>query len=102
MEFILYISILIITVTALWVIIAYPKNYLFKGIFVPLLIVVSMSLYFTYNAILGYATSQDPPEIVQYLYHVSNKDTGVIFVLMVGKDKKEPRLYNMEWNEELE
>jgi len=102
MEFILYISILIITVTALWVIIAYPKNYLFKGIFVPLLIVVSLSVYFTYNAILGYATKQDPPEIVQYLYHVSNKDTGVIFVLMVGKDKKEPRLYNMEWNEELE
>ena len=102
MEFILYISILIITVTALWVIIAYPKNYLFKGIFVPLLIVVSLSVYFTYNAILGYATKQDPPEVVRYLFHAANKDTGVIFVLMVGTNKDEPRLYNMEWNEELE
>jgi len=55
MEFLLYIGILLITLTSLWVIIAYPKNYMFKAIFIPVLIFAAMATFFTYQAILVYA-----------------------------------------------
>jgi len=101
MEFVLYISFIIIVVTTLWVLANYPKNYLFKSIFIPILILVAMSTYLTYNAILGYATNQDPPEVVRYLYHVTDKDKNIIYLLLVGS-KREPRLHGLEWNKELE
>jgi lysozyme len=101
MEFLLYISFLLVVITTLWVLVSYPKNYLFKAIFIPALILVTMSTYFTYNAILGYATNQDPPEVVRYLYHATDKDKNIIYLLLVGS-KREPRLHELEWNKELE
>ena len=101
MEFLLYIGIFLITLTSLWVIIAYPKNYMFKAVFIPVLIGVAMATFFTYQAILGYGTSQAPPEVVRYLYHASDRESGTIYTLLVG-DIGEPRLYKMPWNEELE
>ena len=101
MEFLLYISFLLVVITVLWVMVSYPKNYLFKAIFIPALIVVTMSTYFTYNSILGYSTTQDPPEVVRYLYHATDKDNDVIYLLLIGR-KGEPRLHKLPWNEELE
>ena len=101
MEFLLYIGILLVAITALWVIIAYPKNYMFKAVFIPVLIGVGMATFFTYQAILGYGTTQPPPGVMRYLYHASDKESGVIYTLLVG-EKGEPRLYKMPWNEELE
>ena len=101
MEFLLYISFLIVVITALWVMVSYPKNYLFKAIFIPALIVVTMSTYFTYNSILGYGTTQDPPEVVRYLHHATDKDKELIYLLLIGR-KGEPRLHKLPWNEELE
>ena len=101
MEFLLYISFLIVVITALWVMVSYPKNYLFKAIFIPALIVVTLSKYFTYNSILGYGTTQDPPEVVRYLHHATDKDKELIYLLLIGR-KGEPRLHKLPWNEELE
>ena len=101
MEFLLYISVMIISITALWILVIYPKNYLFKAIFIPALILVTMSTYFTYNSIMGYGTLQDPPEVVRYLYHAVDKDNEIIYLLLVGP-KREPRLHKLNWNKGLE
>ncbi len=94
-----YISVLLITITALWTIVAYPKNYLFKTIFIPVILFVGFSLFETYQSILGYATTADPPEKIQYIYHV--KQDNFIFLLIRG-DNGTPRMYKLVSSEELE
>jgi lysozyme len=101
MEFLLYLSFLIVVITILWVLVSYPKNYLFKAVFIPILIVVTLSTYFTYNSILGYSTTQDPPKIVRYLHHVTDMDKNIIYLLIIGR-KGEPRLHKLDWNKGLE
>ncbi len=94
-----YISVLLITITALWTIVAYPKNYLYKTIFIPVILFVGFSLFETYQSILGYATTADPPEKIQYIYHV--KQDNFIFLLIRG-DNGTPRMYKLVSSEELE
>ena len=100
--FYLYLSLLLITGTALWAIISLPKQYLFKAFYIPIVMVTVLLLYYTYNGILGYATKEDPPEIIQYIYHVVNKDTDTIYLLLIEPQQTEPRLYTLPWNKELE
>ncbi len=59
-------------------------------------------MYYTYNGILGYATREDPPEIIQYIYHIVNKDTDTIFLLVIEPERTEPRMFALPWNKELE
>ena len=94
-----YISVLLITITALWTIVAYPKNYLYKTIFIPVILFVGFSLFETYQSILGYATTADPPEKIQYIYHV--KQDNFIFLLIRG-DNGTPRMYKLVSSEELD
>ena len=100
--FYLYLSLLLITGTALWAIASLPKMYLFKAFYIPIVFVTVLLLYFTYNAILGYATREDPPEIVQYIYHITNKDTDTIFLLVIEPKQTEPRMFALPYNKELE
>ena len=100
--FYLYLSLLLITGTALWAIASLPKMYLFKAFYIPIVLVTVLLLYFTYNAILGYATREDPPEIVQYIYHITNKDTDTIFLLVIEPKQTEPRMFALPYNKELE
>jgi len=102
MIFYLYLSILLITGTALWAIISIPKHYLFKAMYIPVVMSTVLLLYYTYNGILGYATKEDPPEIIKYVHHVTDKDTDTIFLLLMEPGVKEPRLYVLPWNEDLE
>ena len=102
MLFYLYLSLLLITGTALWAIISLPKQYLFKAFYIPIVMITVLLLYYTYNGILGYATKEDPPEIIQYIYHVTNRDTNEIFLLLIEPQQREPRLYALPWNKELE
>ena len=75
MIFLLYLSLLLIAGTALWAIISLPKQYLFKAFYIPIVLVTVLLLYYTYHGILGYATKEDPPEVMQYLHHETNRDT---------------------------
>ena len=102
MIFYLYLSLLLIAGTALWAIISLPKHYIFKAFYIPVVLTTVILLYYTYNGILGYATREDPPEIIQYVYHVVNKDTDEIFLLLIEPQQKEPRLYVIPWNKQLE
>ena len=102
MEFILYISILIITITALWVIIAYPKNYLFKSLLIPAMLVVAVSMWYTYEALLGYGTEFKPTERVMYHSHVADKKNDRIYILLTAAGDGEPRLHIYPYSAELE
>ena len=102
MIFFLYLSLLLITGTALWAIISLPKQYMFKAFYIPIVLVTVLLLYYTYHGILGYATKEDPPEVMQYLHHETNRDTDLIYLLIVAQGKDEPRMYVLPYNEELE
>ena len=102
MIFYLYLSLLLIAGTALWAIVAMPKHYMFKAFYIPIVMVTVLLLYYTYNGILGYATREDPPEIIQYIYHTTNKDTNTIFLLVIEPKETEPRMFALPWNKELE
>ena len=102
MIFYLYLSLLLIAGTALWAIVSMPKQYMFKAFYIPIVMVTVLLLYYTYNGILGYATREDPPEIIQYIYHITNKDTNTIFLLVIEPKETEPRMFALPWNKQLE
>ena len=102
MIFLLYLSLLLITGTALWAIISLPKQYMFKAFYIPVVLITVLLLYYTYHGILGYATKEDPPKVMQYLHHEINRDTDLIYLLIVAPGKNEPRMYVLPYNKELE
>ena len=102
MEYIIYSSLVIITLMCLWVLISIPKNYLFKSLLIPVMILVAVSTWYTYNAILGYGTEFKPAKAVVYHSHVANKKAGKIYVLLTTFGENEPRLHIYPWSEELE
>ena len=102
MEYIIYASLVLITLMCLWAIISIPKNYLFKSLLIPVMIIVAVSTWYTYNAILGYGTEFKPTKEVVYHSHVADKKAGKIYVLLTAFGEDEPRLHIYPWSEELE
>ena len=102
MEYIIYASLVLITLMCLWAIISIPKNYLFKSLLITFMILLAISTWYTYNAILGYGTEFKPPKEVVYHSHVANKRAGKIYVLLTTFGEYEPRLHIYPWSEELE
>ena len=102
MEYIIYSSLVIITLMCLWVLISIPKNYLFKSLLIPAMILVAISTWYTYNAILGYGTEFKPAQKVVYHSHVADKKAGRIYILLTTFGEDEPRLHIYPWSEELE
>ena len=102
MEYTIYASLVLITLMCLWAIISIPKNYLFKSLLIPAMILVAISTWYTYNAILGYGTEFKPPQEVVYHSHVADKKGGKIYVLLTTFGDDAPRLHIYPWSEELE
>ena len=102
MEYIIYSSLVLITLICLWVLISIPKNYLFKSLLIPIMILVAVSTWYTYNAILGYGTEFKPTKEVVYHSHVADKKAGKIYVLLTAFGESTPRLHIYPWSEELE
>ena len=102
MEYIIYASLVFITLVCLWAIISIPKNYLFKSLLVPVMIGIAISTWYTYNAILGYGTEFKPPQEVVYHSHVADKKADKIYVLLTTFGDDAPRLHIYPWSEELE
>ena len=102
MEYIIYASLVLITLMCLWAIISIPKNYLFKSLLIPVMILVAISTWYTYNAILGYGTEFKPAKEVVYHSHVADKKAGKIYVLLTTFGDDAPRLHIYPWSEELE
>ena len=102
MEYIIYASLVLITLMCLWAIISIPKNYLFKSLLIPAMILVAISTWYTYNAILGFGTEFKPTKEVVYHSHVADKKAGKIYILLTAFGEDEPRLHIYPWSEELE
>ena len=102
MEYIIYASLVLITLMCLWALISIPKNYLFKSLLIPAMILVAISTWYTYNAILGYGTEFKPDKEVVYHSHVADKKAGKIYILLTAFGEDEPRLHIYPWSEELE
>ena len=102
MEYIIYASLVLITLICLWAIISIPKNYLFKSLLVPVMIGIAISTWYTYNAVLGYGTEFKPDKEVVYHSHVADKNAGKIYILLTAFGEDEPRLHIYPWSEELE
>ena len=101
MEFLIYASLIIITLCCLWAIISIPKQYLFKSILIPTMLVVAVSMWYTYNAIFGYGTEFKPTKTVIYHSHVDAKSQDRIYVLLTTAGDEEPRLHIYPWSEAL-
>ena len=102
MEYLIYASLVLITLMCLWALISIPKNYLFKSLLIPAMILVAISTWYTYNAILGYGTEFKPDKEVVYHSHVADKKAGKIYILLTAFGEDEPRLHIYPWSEELE
>ena len=102
MEYIIYSSLVLITLICLWVLISIPKNYLFKSLLIPVMILVAVSTWYTYNAILGYGTEFRPDKEVVYHSHVADKKGGKIYIVLTTFGDDAPRLHIYPWSEELE
>ncbi len=101
MEYLIYAALLIITLVCLWAIVTIPKNYLFKSLLIPVMLVIAISTWFTYTAILGFGTTSKPSEAVVYHYHISDKINDRIYVLLTELQEREPRLHIFPYSEEL-
>ena len=101
MEFLIYVSLVIIVLLCLWAIISIPKQYLFKAILIPAMLVVTVSMWYTYQAIFGYGTEFKPTDKIIYHSHVEAKQEGRIYVLLTTIGDDEPRLHIYPWTEEL-
>jgi len=102
MEYTIYASLILITLMCLWALISIPKNYLFKSLLIPVMILVAISTWYTYNAILGYGTEFKPTQEVVYHSHVADKKADKIYVLLTTFGEDAPRLHIYPWSEELE
>jgi len=102
MEFLIYISLVLITLCCLWAIISIPKQYLFKSILIPAMLLVAGSSWYTYNAIMGYGTEFKPTTKVIYHSHVSDKQQDRIYILLTTAGDDEPRLHIYPWSKELQ
>ena len=102
MEYIIYGSLVLITLLCLWAIISIPKNYLFKSLLIPAMLIVAVSMWYTYDAILGYGTEFKPTERVMYHFHVADKENSKIYILLTTAGDGEPRLHIYPYSAELE
>ena len=102
MEFLIYISLVLITLLCLWAIISIPKQFLFKSILIPVMLLVAVSIWYTYNAIFGYGTEFKPTTTVIYHSHVNAKQQERIYVLLTTAGDDEPRLHIYPWSKELQ
>ena len=102
MEYLIYVSLILITLICLWALVSIPKNYLFKSLLIPAMLIIAVSMWYTYNAILGYGTEFKPDKKVMYHAHVTDKQNEKIYILLSAAADGEPRLHIYPYSAELE
>ena len=66
------------------------------------MLIVAVSMWYTYDAILGYGTEFKPTERVMYHTHVADKENSKIYILLTTAGDGEPRLHIYPYSAELE
>ncbi len=102
MEYLIYVSLILITLICLWALISLPKNYLFKSLLIPAMLLVAVSMWYTYQAVLGFGTEFKPDKKVMYHAYVADKENEKIYMLLSAAGDGEPRLHIYPYSAELE
>ena len=102
MEYLIYGSLILITLLCLWAIISITKNYLFKALLIPTMVLIAVSTWYTYQAVLGFGTEFKPDVKVMYHAHVTDKQNEKIYILLSAAGDGEPRLHIYPYSAELE
>ena len=102
MEYLIYGSLILITLLCLWAIISIPKNYLFKALLIPTMVLIAVSTWYTYQAVLGFGTEFKPDVKVMYHAYVADKENDRIYILLSAAGDGEPRLHIYPYSAELE
>ena len=102
MEYLIYGSLILITLLCLWAIISIPKNYLFKALLIPTMVLIAVSTWYTYQAVLGFGTEFKPDVKVMYHAYVADKENDKIYILLSAAGDGEPRLHIYPYSAELE
>ena len=102
MEYLIYVSLILITLICLWALISIPKNYLFKSLLIPAMLLVAVSMWYTYQAVLGFGTEFKPDKKVMYHAYVADKENEKIYILLSAAGDGEPRLHIYPYSAELE
>ena len=102
MEYLIYVSLILITLICLWSLISLPKNYLFKSLLIPAMLIVAVSMWYTYQAVLGFGTEFKPDKKVMYHAYVADKENDKIYILVTAAGDDEPRLHIYPYSAELE
>ena len=75
---------------------------MFKSLLIPAMLVVAVSMWYTYDAILGYGTEFKPDKKVMYHSYVADKENNKIYILLTAAGDGEPRLHIYPYSAELE
>ena len=102
MEYLIYVSLILITLICLWALISIPKNYLFKSLLIPAMLIIAVSIWYTYQAVLGFGTEFKPDVKVMYHAYVADKENDKIYILLSAAGDGEPRLHIYPYSAELE
>ena len=87
---ILVFGLLILSVICLWLLIENRKSWKFLIWFIPVLLLLTSSTYFTYTSILGYAKISMPKEGMYLQHHVAEPNWIYLWVL---EKRNTPRAY---------
>ena len=82
MEYLIYVSLILITLICLWALVSIPKNYLFKSLLIPAMLMVAVSMWYTYQAVLGFGTEFKPDKKVMYHSHIADKKNDKIYKIL--------------------
>ncbi len=94
---ILVFGLLILSVICLWLLIENRKSWKFLIWFIPVLLLLTSSTYFTYTSILGYAKISMPKEGMYLQHHVAEPNWIYLWVL---EKRNTPRAYKIPYSKE--
>jgi hypothetical protein len=65
------------------------------------MLLIAVSTWYTYNALMGYGTRDIPTETVLYHYHITDEKRDRIYVLLIEMGETDPRLHIFPYTQEL-
>tara|TARA_B100000029_G_C17095766_1_gene785995 strand:+ start:99 stop:584 length:486 start_codon:yes stop_codon:yes gene_type:complete len=94
---ILVFGLLILSVVCLWILIEQRKSWKFLIWFIPVLLILSTSTYYTYTSILGYAKISMPEEGMYLKHHIAEPHWIYLWVL---EKNNIPRAYKIPYSKD--
>ena len=94
---ILVFGLVVLSVVCLWILIEQRKSWKFLIWFIPVLLILSTSTYYTYTSILGYPKVAVPERGLYLKHHIA--EPHWIYLWVLGKDNI-PRSYQIVYSRE--